>query len=155
MFKWKCPCGPYRSMFSICQKRNSRWSSGAVHALKIRDALPMNWSHFNGCCTHPPIRWHGMLRMLFPVTYHWQVKRKQGDARRIGFISGEGALTHSANKETECILKDTERTVIGGSSYCEHRDYPHSYLVVLCPELLQFPCSQTQVCFKTIQQGYR
>lgn len=68
--------------------------------------------------------------MLFPVTYHWQGKRKQGDARRNGFISGEAALTHNTNKETECLLKDTKRTVIGGSSCCEHRDYPHSYALV-------------------------
>lgn len=101
-----------------------------MHTLKIRKAMQMNWSHFHGCCTHPPIRWHGMLRMLFPVSYHWQGKRKQGDARRIGFISREAALTHSTNKETECLLKDTKSTVIGGSSRCEHRDYPHSYALV-------------------------
>lgn len=136
LFKWKCPCGPYGSVVSICQRWHIQWPSSAVHALKIRKALPMNWSHFYGHCTHLSIRRHGMLRMLFPVTHHWQGKRKQGDVRRIGFISGEAALTHNTNKETECILKDTQMTVMGWRSCCEHRDYPYSYglmhVVLLC-----------------------
>lgn len=74
--------------------------------------------------------------MLFPVTYHWQGKRKQGDARRIGFISGKAALTHSTNKETECLLghtNDGDR----GEDHVVSRDYSYSYALV-CHVLLCF-----------------